>query len=156
MARVETDGPFSVFPGVTRTIMVLDGDEMELEVAGTRVRLGPEPFTFDGEAPTSGTLRGSAVTDFNVMVRRGEFSSSTERIAAGRSSFRTRFHAAQPPSTVILVAPASGARLEFEALGFDLELAAHDAVMVDGVTAPLHGTVTSAGSSVLVVLTPGD
>ncbi|EPR77214.1 hypothetical protein ADILRU_0451 [Leifsonia rubra CMS 76R] len=154
MARVETDGPFSVFPGVTRTIMVMDGGEMVLKVAGAEVRLGSEPFTFDGEAMTHGSLLGSAVTDFNVMVRRGLFTASTERIAAGRRVFGTAVQSPGAPRIFIVVAPPSGARIELAQLGLDLELAAYDAVMIEGVTAPLQGTVTSPGSSVQVVLTP--
>lgn len=154
MAKVETDGPFSVFPGVTRTIMVMDGGEMVLKVVGTEVRLGSEPFTFDGEAMTHGSLLGSAVTDFNVMVSRGLFTASTERIAAGRSVFGAALQPSRLPATVVVVAPSSGARFEVAQLGLDLELAAYDAVMIEGVTAPLQGTVTSTGSSVQVALTP--
>ncbi|MHA6695035.1 HutD/Ves family protein [Homoserinimonas sp. A520] len=154
MARVEADGPFSVFPGVTRTILVMDGDEMELNVAGRQVRLGAEPFTFDGAAETHGALLTSAVTDFNVMVRRGEYSASTERMPAGQSSFAVPGDTTGSPSTVIVVAPATGAHFEVEQLGLDLALAGYDAVIIEEVTTPLHGIVTSTGSGVRVVLTP--
>jgi len=154
MARVESDGPFSVFPGVTRTILVMDGDEMLLNVDGTEVLLGSEPFTFDGAGTIRGTLRGSAVTDFNVMVKRGEFNATTERIAPGHSSFRTSAEQWHSPGTIVVVAPASGARIEVEPLGLDVQLAAYDAVRIDGVTSSLQGTIRSPGSSVLVVLTP--
>ncbi|MHA6668367.1 HutD/Ves family protein [Homoserinimonas sp. A447] len=154
MARVEADGPFSVFPGVTRTILVMDGDEMELDVAGSRVCLGAEPFTFDGAAETHGALRTSAVTDFNVMVRRGEFTADTQRIPAGQGCFTVPGETTGSPSTVIVVAPATGAHLEVEQLGLDLALAGYDAVMIEEVTTPLHGIATSTGSGVSVVLTP--
>jgi environmental stress-induced protein Ves len=153
MARVEADGPFSLFPEVTRTILVMDGDEMELDIAGTRVRLGSEPFTFDGAAVTHGALLASAVTDFNVMVRRGEFTATTERMPAGRSPLAVTGRTGSP-STVIVVAPAAGAQLEVEQLGLDAALAGYDAVMIEEVTMPLHGMLTSPGSGVLVVLAP--
>lgn len=152
MARVESDGPFSLFPGVTRTILVMDGDEMELDIAGTRVRLGSEPFTFDGAAVTHGALLASAVTDFNVMVRRGEFSATTERMPAGRSSFAVTGRTGLP-STVIVVAPAVGAKLEVEQLGLDIAMSGYDAVLIEEATTPLHGVMTSSGSGVTVVLT---
>lgn len=153
MARVDADGPFSVFPDTTRTIMVMDGGEMSLNVAGTEVRIGQEPYTFDGAATTHGALRGSAVTDFNVMVRRGRYGASTERLA-GRSAFTVPSAVTAQPCTVVVVAPSAGAHLQIEELDLDLQLGAYDAVMIDRVTAPLNGIIASAGSAVTVALTP--
>lgn len=156
MAKVETDGPFSVFPGITRTIMVMDGDEMSLNVAGAEVRIGSEPFTFDGAATTHGALRGSPVIDFNVMVRRGLFSASTERIVAGTSSFSVPAAGTSARCTVFVVAPASGARLEIAELGLELELSSYDAVRIDGVATPLDCRAQSTGSIVAVTLVHDD
>jgi environmental stress-induced protein Ves len=150
---VASDGPFSVFPGVTRTILVMDGEGMSLKVDGAEVRLGAEPFTFDGAAVTHGSLLASAVTDFNVMVRRGEFTATTERIPAGRSPLAVTGRSGSP-STVIVVAPAAGAQLKVEQLGLDVAMDGYDAVMIEEVTMPLHGMVTSPGSGILVILTP--
>lgn len=154
MARVEADGPFSVFSGVTRTIMVMAGDEMSLNIAGVEVRIDSEPFTFDGGAVSYGALRGSAVTDFNVMIERGQYDSSTQRIAAGRSEFDVPSDLSGFSCTVIVVAPASGAYLEIKQLGIDVALSAYDAIMIDGATMPLHCQMTSPDSGALVVLTP--
>jgi environmental stress-induced protein Ves len=124
---------------------------MSLDVNGTVVQLGAEPFTFDGDAVTHGALLASAVIDFNVMVRRGAFSATTERMPAGSSPFAVTGDTGSP-STVIVVAPPEGARLEIEQLGLDVALAGYDAVMIEEVTAPLRGMVTSTGSAVSVVL----
>ena len=72
-ARVARDGPFSLFPGVDRTLAVLSGDGLALQVAGTEVRLAPgdAPFSFPGDAPTEGRLLGGPVEDLNIMTRRG-------------------------------------------------------------------------------------
>lgn len=72
-ARVARDGPFSLFPGIDRTLAVLAGGGLELETAGARVRLTPAdaPFSFLGDEPAEGRLLGSPVDDLNIMTRRG-------------------------------------------------------------------------------------
>lgn len=71
-ARVEKDGPFSFFPGVDRSLVVLEGDGMELDVEGTSItlRAGDAPFVFAGERAITASLLGGPLTDFNVMTRR--------------------------------------------------------------------------------------
>lgn len=74
-AAVEEDGPFSVFDGYDRTIVLVSGDMLTLHV-GTgehvvRNQLRPyEPYAFPGEAEVFSKVAGPSV-DFNVMVRRG-------------------------------------------------------------------------------------
>ena len=75
VAPVVTDGAFSVFPGIERTIAVIEGAGMELELAdGPQHALRPGlPFTYDGGAAINGRLIDGPVRDINVMVRRGKF-----------------------------------------------------------------------------------
>ncbi|MCO5062914.1 MAG: HutD family protein [Rhizobiaceae bacterium] len=74
MARVDGDGPFSSFPGVDRTLAVLDGRGIELEVEGEGAcSVGRTPHSFPGDAPTSARLIDGPVTDLNVMTRRGKY-----------------------------------------------------------------------------------
>ena len=71
-ALVRADGPFSLFPGYDRTLVVVDGAGMTLDVDGKRAtldRLG-DPFVFPGEAPVTSTLSGGPIRDFNVMALR--------------------------------------------------------------------------------------
>lgn len=72
MARVESDGPFSTFDGVDRTLSILDGDGIRLTVDGktTELTQASVPFAFAGDASASATLIEGAVTDLNVMTRR--------------------------------------------------------------------------------------
>jgi len=72
IATVNEDGPFSVFNGYERHIMVLSGAGMTLEVAGSgKFDLEPrEPFSFSGDARVNGSLLHGPVLDFNLMVRR--------------------------------------------------------------------------------------
>ena len=74
IADVTEDGPFSLFPGIDRTLIILSGEGVALEVAGrsSRLRPGEEPYTFPADQPTGCALLGGPVVDLNVMSRRGE------------------------------------------------------------------------------------
>ena len=75
IADIRTSGPFSQFPGIDRSILLLDcprGTEMHLTIDGKKGLMKPHEFIdFPGEAPAHGDLFGEAVRDFNVMSRRG-------------------------------------------------------------------------------------
>ena len=84
MARVDSDGPFSTFPGVDRTLTIIEGAGLRLWIDGTPVDVTghSEPFSFRGEAMTHATRIGGAVTDLNVMTRRERFSHRVTRVEA--------------------------------------------------------------------------
>ncbi len=90
MARVESDGPFSAFPGIDRTLAILDGEGMELDVEGMghhRLTRGSAPFAFPADAATKATLLDGPITDLNVMSRRGAVTHHVARIPVdGRTS----------------------------------------------------------------------
>ncbi|WP_170942253.1 HutD family protein, partial [Noviherbaspirillum denitrificans] len=70
-ALVASDGPFSAFPGIDRSLAILRGHGLHL--AGDECRRMDEhapPFVFRGEQRISATLKNGPVTDFNVMTRR--------------------------------------------------------------------------------------
>lgn len=71
IATIAAPGPFSVFAGVRRTILLLEGDGVRLRAAGSEHRLDVPhaPFAFDGDAAVDCELLGTASTDFNVMAR---------------------------------------------------------------------------------------
>jgi environmental stress-induced protein Ves len=84
MARVEGSGPFSSFAGIDRTLSVLAGEGIVLDVAGQpTARLTPAsaPFSFPADLPTSAALTAGPITDLNVMTRRGVTLHSVERMA---------------------------------------------------------------------------
>lgn len=90
IARVEQDGPFSLFPGVERTMAILSGAGLRLSVEGRPpAELTPEsaPWRFPADVPTDCRLLGGGVTDLNVMVRRGRARATLRRLrlAAGES-----------------------------------------------------------------------
>ncbi|WP_414627933.1 HutD family protein [Methylobacterium ajmalii] len=73
MATVAADGPFSCFPGIDRTLAVLDGAGLDLSVEGQgahRLMPATAPLAFPGDVPAFARLVGGPVTDLNVMTRR--------------------------------------------------------------------------------------
>jgi environmental stress-induced protein Ves len=74
LATISEDGPFSVFPGVDRTLALVEGPGLVLEIEGTgRFALGEEEesvIEFPGESLIRAILNGGATIDFNVMTRR--------------------------------------------------------------------------------------
>jgi environmental stress-induced protein Ves len=73
IAEVLQDGPFSPFPGVERTLVLLAGGGMRLmgEGAPIELRTAFEPMVFSGDATLQCRLLAGPVRDFNLMVRRG-------------------------------------------------------------------------------------
>lgn len=95
MATVEAGGPFSIFPGVDRTLSILEGEGMMLDIEGqgtVTLTAAADPYSFPADAATSAELVGGPITDLNVMTRRGlyrhkvasrEFDGSTEIVPEG-------------------------------------------------------------------------
>jgi environmental stress-induced protein Ves len=78
---VAEDGPFSVFPGVDRTLAVLEGNGIELAIEGrgiTRLTQASAPLAFPADAPTTARVIDGPICDLNVMSRRGAFSHLVE------------------------------------------------------------------------------
>ena len=73
IAEVVASGEFSPFPGVDRSILLLDGAGMILELNEQSVPLITpfDPFSFSGDDVVRYRLVNGATRDFNVMTRRG-------------------------------------------------------------------------------------
>jgi len=84
MADVATDGPFSIFSGIDRSIAVIEGDGMDLHYPdGRKTGLDlNKVVNFDGGDAIEGKLRNGAIKDFNVMADRRYFKAILE-IASG-------------------------------------------------------------------------
>ena len=82
MATVASDGPFSTFAGIDRTLSILTGAGMALDI-GDRptVLLTPssEPLAFPADVPTVARLTSGVITDLNVMTHRGEWTHRVEK-----------------------------------------------------------------------------
>lgn len=73
LAEVKADGPFSVFPGYDRYIMLMGGNGMVLRFDNGREERIDElhvPFQFSGDDSVRCWLIDGSVRDFNLMVRR--------------------------------------------------------------------------------------
>jgi uncharacterized protein len=73
IADIESDGPFSAFPGVSRDLLLLSGQGIELSIDGSAPLRLTERFQrarFDGESRVERRLPRGPTRDFNVMTRR--------------------------------------------------------------------------------------
>lgn len=68
IAEVASDGPFSIFHGMSRILTVIEGDGVDLHSsdAVTSARLG-EPVRFSGELPILARLIHGPIRDLNVI-----------------------------------------------------------------------------------------
>jgi hypothetical protein len=87
MADVAGSGPFSPFPGVDRTLLLLSGNGMELDHGehGRQTLAGPlEPVTFSGDWATRGRLLDGPCRDFNVLSARGRVRHQVKVLRLGK------------------------------------------------------------------------
>lgn len=92
LATVATDGPFSTFQGVQRTLCVIRGAGIRLHVGDAppiTLLESSAPYSFDGEATTSATLIDGDIVDLNVMSRRGRWRHAVKRLTChGNQQFK--------------------------------------------------------------------
>lgn len=84
MAMVAQDGPFSLFPGIDRTLCVLDGAGLELDFGdhgGTKVVTpASAPFHFAADRALNARLLAGPIADLNVMTRRDRCRHTVHRL----------------------------------------------------------------------------
>ncbi len=71
VARIDADGPFSAYPGISRWFAVLSGGGVELGWQDRKAQLQPgtEPLHFDGADAPGCRLLGGPTDDLNLMLR---------------------------------------------------------------------------------------
>ncbi len=116
IASVAASGPFSLFPGVDRVLMLLEGDGLELSrEGGAPVRLDTRwrPYAFPGDVAVDCRLLGGLVRDFNLMVDRASMDGALEvvRLEAGAR------HPLPEADQVVVYGLEGGASLGGEPLG---------------------------------------
>lgn len=70
-AEVATSGPFSAFPGIERTLLLLAGDGFRLDFGGRGAVVLDQPLKpvrFSGDWPARADLLGGPCVDFNLMA----------------------------------------------------------------------------------------
>ena len=87
MADVTGDGPFSIFPGIDRTLVLIEGAAIVLRIEATEHRLDAAApiLAFPGEAATSARLVDGPIRDLNVMTRRGRLAHAVALVGPGVS-----------------------------------------------------------------------
>ena len=122
MAQVEQAGPFSHFPGIDRILTILSGTlSLQVQNAATiNLTAASPPHAFPGDIPCLGTPLGGAVTDLNVMTKRGHETATVAR-TAGMLWYL--------PSQTCLVFALAHCSVQHE--GVDYWLERHDALLLE-------------------------
>mgnify|MGYP000241052704 CR=1 FL=1 len=140
MATVAMDGPFSIFEQIDRTLTILTGAGMALEIDGQPpVHLEPSsaPLAFAADVPVNATLVNGPITDLNVMTRRGRYVHRVERVTV-----EDTLTLPSPALQHMLLIRDHG--LSVISVGHSIPLEAQDAVLPEGgeaVTLHGHGVV---------------
>lgn len=131
LARIEGDGPFSAFPGIDRTIMLVEGNGMVLtNPDNVRMVLDRRylPQDFPGEWPVDCRLLDGPVRDLNLMANRARVRADWQVIALDRK-------AAALANADTLIAHVLSGRFELDGVGdrdAPVALATGDTLIVDG------------------------
>lgn len=101
VARIDSDGPFSEFKGVSRWFAVLQGEGVALQFPEKRVVLGAKDpvLQFSGDSPCHCCLTDGPTLDFNLMVQ--GISANMTRI--NRSNFIQNFRAGTTLAIFVVV-----------------------------------------------------
>ena len=144
-ASVAMPGRFSHFSGVDRTLAVIEG-RLELAFDGqaglVALSAASLPHAFPGDVGCFGTPVDGEVIDLNLMVRRGRWAGTIERIA----SHKTVSIALTSPCAIILF--VGKGRLEW--CSDTVSLRPWDAIRID---AAAGGSITVDSESAVYVLT---
>ena len=127
LATISADGPFSLFPGVERTLVLVEGHGMTLDIDGepTLVSKADPVAAFDGESRVEAKLNRGPSTDFNVMTRLDRcWHRFGRRTLDGESTFVARAHV-----TVLFL--AEGESLELCSDDQRINMVRFDAVLLD-------------------------
>jgi environmental stress-induced protein Ves len=144
LATITEDGPFSQFPGIDRSLALVDGDGVLLDFGDERVVLSPsEPLVeFAGEDVVHATVNGQPTLDFNVMTRRGRCRHRLEPFVVRGTVELPR----RSGSTLVFL--ADGESLSVISARERLALVRYDLLVLDGEQA---WTLDAAQATVFVV-----
>jgi environmental stress-induced protein Ves len=144
LATIAEDGAFSRFPGVDRTLALVDGHGMTLQIDGEPTLISDaEPvIAFDGSSEVQARLNRGPTLDFNVMSRSERcWHQFGRRRLSGDSTFVAR-------AEVTVLFLAEGDSLQLASDDERVGLVRYDAVILD------QGTVWSleAGQATIFIV----
>lgn len=125
IATVSQAGPFSTFPGIDRTIAVLSGNGIALDLSGevTRLTTSAEPFRFKGENAVLGDVIDGETTDLNVMTLRSAASHMMRRLhVTDRATVRCEAGVTAIVANSTLRVHAAGTAFELDTLDTLLDI----------------------------------
>lgn len=121
LATIAAAGPFSAWPGVDRTLMLLEG-ELAVAIGGAAERQlcpGDAAIAFAGEAAVAARPIGGEGTVLNIMARRDRIRARLERWTAARPT--------EADQLLMLAQAVTAIRLD----GRTISLERHDALLLD-------------------------
>lgn len=144
LATIAEDGAFSQFPGVDRTLALVDGHGMTLQIDGEPALISDaEPvIAFDGSSEVQAKLNRGPTLDFNAMSRSERcWHQFGRRRLSGDSTFVAR-------ADVTVLFLAEGDSLQLASDNERVGLVRYDAVVLD------QGTVWSleAGQATIYIV----
>jgi environmental stress-induced protein Ves len=128
LATISQSGPFSTFAGIDRTLTLVSGPGVVLDVGNERqVALSEREPTvaFPGEAQVTATVSSGSTTDFNVMTRRAVCRHQLERRDV------RDFSTLERRSDITIVFLAEGESLYLESSKERIALVRYDALILD-------------------------
>jgi uncharacterized protein len=131
LATIEKDGAFSAFPGVDRTLALVEGHGMTLEIDGEPTLVSDtEPVVaFDGSSQVIAKLSRGGSTDFNAMTRSERcYHTFGRRRLSGDSTASSTF-VARADVTVLFL--AEGDALELRNENERIGMVRYDAVVLE-------------------------
>ena len=128
LATICASGPFSTFSGIDRSLALVSGPGVQLEIGeGGRFDLSEDDpiVAFSGDDCVIATVAGAATTDLNVMTRRSRCHHRLgRRVLEGRSDFA-------PRGDVTILFLAEGDSLSVSSDSERIGLVRYDAVVFD-------------------------
>jgi uncharacterized protein len=149
LATIACSGAFSVFPGIDRTLCLVAGDGVVLEIDRRErfaLHAGAPTIEFAGEAAVFATVGGGAnpvSIDFNVMTRRSRCRHRFERVRAPQTLARCG------GTTVLFL--AEGGQIDLCGGGQQLVLGHFDTLLLGPGDAAEWVVAPAPGAIVLVV-----
>lgn len=107
-AKVGSNGSFSSFAGLDRSLAILSGAGLTLHTLGSAPQVlttGSQPWAFQGEATVYAELIDGEVTDFNVISRRADWTHHLEVLDIAANQ---RLDAAEQTTVLMLYCQAGG------------------------------------------------
>jgi environmental stress-induced protein Ves len=148
IADIERDGPFSAFPGVSRDLVLLAGNGIELDIGDVPTLRMTERFQrvhFEGEANVDCRLLAGPTRDFNVMARRAAV--RAEVVARPLVGSMVLF----AESGVVWIAHALSGSAQARADGQSVALATGDTLRVDFEDRSSGRVVIEGGGEIVLV-----